>query len=184
MSMGVKEDMEKFKEQLEALKKAYDQYFLGNTRFPPTKMREELERFVRTYSLRRSPKSAENFLINTTFATFATYRNYWDKIMKMIENGEFKRGEGARPQLAYAGVKKPTGIVLENPENGKLKQLYEMYVAAKRKCGEDTSKITFEKIYSTIKSQIPQIKSRFNCERVEFKVTIEDGKVKLKAAPK
>lgn len=182
--MGVKEDMEKFKEQMEALKKAYDQYFLGNTRFPPTKLRDELERFVRTYSLRRSPKSVDNFLINSTFATFSTYRNYWDKILKMIENGDFKRGEEARPQLAFAGVKKPTTVVLGSPENGKIKQLYEMFINAKKKCGEDTSRLTFEKVYASIKTQIPQIKNKFKCERVEFKVAIEDGRAKLKAVPK
>jgi len=182
--MGVREDMEKFKEQMEALKKAYEQYFLGNTRYPPTKMREELEKFVRTYSLRRSPKSVDNFLINTTFATFAHYRNYWDKILKMIETGELKRGEEARPQLAFAGVKKPANIVIDTPENGKIRQLYDMYINAKKKCGEDVSKLTFEKVYTTIKTQIPQIKSKFNCEKVEFKVVIENGKAKLKAVPK
>lgn len=182
--MGVREDMEKFKEQMEALKKAYDQYFLGQTRFPPNKLREELERFVRTYSLKRSPKSVDNFIINTTFATFATYRSYWDKIMKMIENGEFKRGEEARPQLAFAGLKKPTSIVVDDAHNGKIKQLYEQYIEAKRKCGEDVSKLTYEKVYDSIKSQIPVIKQKFNCDRVEFKVAIEDGRVKLKAIPK
>lgn len=182
--MGVKEDMEKFKEQMEALKKAYDQYFLGNTRFPPTKLRDELERFVRTYSLKRSPKSVDNFIINSTFATFSTYRNYWDKIMKMIENGEFKRGEEARPQLAFAGVKKTSTVVIDSPDNGKIRQLYEMYIDAKRKCGEDTSKLTYEKVCASIKAQIPQIKSKFNCNRVEFKVSIEDGRAKLKAVPK
>jgi len=169
--MGIKEDMEKFKEQMEALKKAYEQYFLGNTKFPPSKLRDELERFVRAYSLRRSPKSVDNFIINSTFATFSTYRNYWDKIMKMIENGEFKRGEDARPALAFAGVKKPSKVIIESPENSQIKQLYEMYINAKRKCGEDTSKLTFEKVYASIKSQIPQIKQKFNCNRVEFKAT-------------
>ncbi len=182
--MGVKEDMEQFKEKMEALKKAYDQYFLGNTRFPPTKLRDELERFVRTYSLRKSPKSVDNFIINSTFATYSTYRNYWDKIMTMIENGEFKRGEEARPQLAFAGVRKPSTLILDAPEPGKIKQLYDMYINAKKKCGEDTSKLTFEKVFASIKSQIPQLKSKFNCHRVEFKVVIEDGKAKLKAVPK
>jgi hypothetical protein len=182
--MGVREDMEKFKEQMEALKKAYDQYFLGNTRFPPTKLREELERFVRTYSLRRSPKSVDNFLINSVFATYSTYRNYWDKIMKLIENGEFKRGEEARPQLAFAGVKKPEGLVVDSADNGTIRQIYEKYIEAKKKCGEDISKLSYEKVYSSIASQVPKIKSKFNCKKVEFKVTIEDGKAKLKAVPK
>lgn len=182
--MGIKEDMEKFKEQMDALKKAYEQYFLGNTRFPPTKLRDELERFVRTYSLRRSPRSVDNFIMNSAFATYSTYRNYWDKIMKLIENGEFNRGEEARPALAFAGVKKPSNVILDAPEDGKIKQLYETYINAKRKCGEDTSKLTFEKVYASIKSHIPQIKNKFNCTRVEFKVAIEDGKAKLKAVPK
>ncbi len=182
--MGVKEDMEQFKEKMETLKKEYEQYFLGNSKFPPTKLRDELERFVRTYSLKRSPKSVDNFIINSTFATYSTYRSYWDKIMKMIENGEFKRGEEARPHLAFAGVKKPSTIVLDAPDTGKIKQLYEMYISAKKKCGEDTSKLTFEKVSASIKSQIPQIKSKFNCQRVEFKVVIEDGRAKLKAVPK
>ncbi|HEY4716430.1 MAG TPA: MXAN_5187 C-terminal domain-containing protein [bacterium] len=182
--MGIREDIEKFREQMDALKKAYDQYFLGNTRLPPNKLRDELERFVRTYSLKRSGRSADNFIINSAFATYATHRNQWDKIMKMIEDGTFKRGEDVKSMLKPATSQKSSVITIDTPDNGKIKQLYKMYVEAKKKCGEEISTLSFEKVYSSIKSQIPQIKQKFNCNTVEFKVTIEDGKAKLKAAPK
>jgi hypothetical protein len=65
-----------------------------------------------------------------------------------------------------------------------LRDLYESYVAAKRSCNEDVSKVTLESIARTVNKQAPEIAARFKAKRVEFKVAIRDGRAVLTAVPK
>jgi uncharacterized FlaG/YvyC family protein len=65
-----------------------------------------------------------------------------------------------------------------------LRALYDSYVAAKRSCNEDTSRISYEAVANTVSKQIPELMSRFKAKTVEFKVEVKDGKAVLKAIPK
>lgn len=65
-----------------------------------------------------------------------------------------------------------------------LRALYDSYVAAKRRCNEDTSRITYEAVANTVSKQLPELMSRFKAKSVEFKVEVKDGKAVLKAIPK
>jgi hypothetical protein len=66
----------------------------------------------------------------------------------------------------------------------KLRQVYDAYVTAKRRCQEDTSKLTYESVAATLRKQVPDLLKQHNAKAVEFKVVIKDGKASLKAVPK
>jgi hypothetical protein len=63
------------------------------------------------------------------------------------------------------------------------KRLYDVYMQAKKRTGENSS-LTMEALKKQIEKQIPQIKAKHNCNNVEFKVVLKDGKAMLKAVPK
>jgi len=65
-----------------------------------------------------------------------------------------------------------------------MRELYDAYVSAKKRCNEDTSRLTFEAVASTVSKQIPEIMKQHNARSVEFKVVIKDGKARLTAVPK
>jgi hypothetical protein len=65
-----------------------------------------------------------------------------------------------------------------------LRRLYDQYVAAKRSCNEDVSRISYDAVVTTVSRQIPEIMNRFKAKSVEFKVEVKDGKAVLKAVPK
>ncbi len=65
-----------------------------------------------------------------------------------------------------------------------LRSLYDSYVAAKRSCNEDTSRLTYEAVAKTVSRQIPELMTRFKAKSVEFKVEVKDGRAVLKAIPK
>ncbi len=68
--------------------------------------------------------------------------------------------------------------------DAQLRKLYDQYVAAKRSCNEDVSRISYDAVASTVSKQIPEIMNRFKARSVEFKVEVKDGKAVLKAVPK
>jgi hypothetical protein len=65
-----------------------------------------------------------------------------------------------------------------------LRALFDAYVAAKRSCNEDVSKLSYEALARTVAKQSPEIAARFKAKRVEFKVAVKDGKAVLTAVPK
>ncbi|QDE80395.1 MXAN_5187 C-terminal domain-containing protein [Myxococcus xanthus] len=66
----------------------------------------------------------------------------------------------------------------------KLRAVYDAYVTAKRRCQEDTSKLSYESVAATLRKQVPELLKQHNAKAVEFKVVIKDGKASLKAVPK
>ena len=66
----------------------------------------------------------------------------------------------------------------------KLRAVYDAYVTAKRRCQEDTSKLSFESVAGNLRKQVPELMRQHNAKAVEFKVVIKDGKATLKAVPK
>ena len=68
--------------------------------------------------------------------------------------------------------------------DAELRTLYESFVAAKRSCNEDVSKVTLESITRTVNKQAPEIAAKFKAKRVEFKVAVRDGRAVLTAVPK
>ncbi len=65
-----------------------------------------------------------------------------------------------------------------------LRALHAAYVEAKRACNEDTSRITYDGLAKTIARQGPELLTRFNARRVEWKVVVKDGRAVLKAVPR
>jgi hypothetical protein len=68
--------------------------------------------------------------------------------------------------------------------DAQLRRLYDLYIAAKKSCNEDVSRVTYDAVASTVSKQIPEIMSRYNAKSVEFKVEVKDGRAVLKAVPK
>jgi len=102
-------------------------------------------------------------------------------------------GNGAQPALKpgqnpprASGPSKPAVPVGSDGglNDQKIKAIYDAYVMAKKRCGEDTSKLSLDSVASTLKSQVPSLMKQHNAKSVEFKVVIKDGKAVLRALPK
>lgn len=66
----------------------------------------------------------------------------------------------------------------------KIKAIYDAYLMAKKRCGEDTRSVTFDSVSSSLRKQVPELMRQHNARSVEFKVVIKDGKAILRALPK
>jgi len=87
-----------------------------------------------------------------------------------------------RPTQPAATASKPGGD-LGGLSEQRLQQLYKVYMDAKKRTGE-ASNLSFEALRTQIAKQVPQIRQKHNCEQVDFKVVLKDGKAMLKAIPK
>jgi hypothetical protein len=92
----------------------------------------------------------------------------------------------APPVVARAAATPPPAPAGPPPPmaDAELRTLYESFLAAKRSCNEDVSRVSLESLARTVNKQAPEIAAKFKATRVEFKVAIRDGRAVLTAVPK
>ena len=77
--------------KLERLRALYEQYFLGFEKIPPNVLRKEVDRTL--WQLRRSPtkNTRLRFKLNQLVQRYNTYQQYWQRTMRQIERGTYRR---------------------------------------------------------------------------------------------
>ena len=90
-----------------------------------------------------------------------------------ITSGSFPAA--ARPAAAAVAAPRATGADGGLSEQ-KIKAIYDAYVMAKKRTGEDTRSLTLDSVASSLKKQVPELMKQHNAKSVEFKVVIKDGK--------
>lgn len=76
-----------------------------------------------------------------------------------------------------------SGAIESLPVDDSYRSVYEDFLSLKRKCGESTSNLTYEKFASKLRSSRESLMAKHDCEDVHFEVYIKDGKASLKAKP-
>jgi len=183
--------LEEFERRLFVLKIDYEKYFSGLERIEPLRERDDLRRLLR--ELNRLPITAtrQKHRLRSLRARFSSMELYWTRNLVQIERGthrkmkfranlsERRREASGQVPEAAPKVRKPSP---EDRENAAYKQVFDKYVSARRKCGQSDD-LAFESIRDVLKKQVRTIKSRYRCKSVKFRVTVEDGKAKVKAVP-
>ena len=70
----------------------------------------------------------------------------------------------------------------QQQEEKAYRAVFDKLVQARQSTGQNAN-ISYDTIRETLKKQSRLIKSQFKCERVKFRVSIQDGKAKMKAVP-
>ncbi len=204
-------EVQKIEEELEALKARYEQYFLGIERREPSRWRDELKKRVMTVKGAFTRNAALRFRIQTLHARFLSYERLWMRSAREREEGTYRRdlfkarlrshGAEAKPAATpapapaapapatpAARTPAPAAKSATPPPGGvgeaQLRAIYDAYLAAKRQCNEDVSKITYDTVAKTVTKQVPELMAKFKARSVEFKVEVKDGRAVLRAIPK
>ncbi len=99
-------------------------------------------------------------------------------------------GSGApRPPAPPTGPPPPavptsqTEALSPQEEQAYFKKIYQDFVSLKKKLGESTEQLTYERFEGTLKRNRNSLIARYGCKRVLFQVYEKDGKTSLKATP-
>ena len=181
------EELDKVDEDLANLQVLYEKYFLGIDRRPPDAERKSVSGRLRTMRTTVVKNTGLKFRINTLFAKLISYERMWDRTLREIEDGTYKRDVFKAKYRIAQRDKKPVAAAVEAPKvelsDEKLRRLYDTYLVARQRTGEPIEGLSFEAIASKIRAQVPVLMQKHNAKRVEFKVVIKGGKAVLKAVP-
>ncbi len=115
-----------FDKKLEVLRVRYEQYFIGVEKVAPSTMRMDVARIMRELEQVNTQNTALKFKIRQSIQKFTSYSQYWNRTMREIEDGTYKRhlDRAKRHQTSDAGVGRtaenmeavPKAAVAANPE--------------------------------------------------------------------
>ena len=179
------EELNDLDEGISGLQVLYEKYFLAIDRKPPDQERKRISekaRELRTAAIRTALK----FKVNTLFARLIAFERMWDRTLREIEDGTYKRDvfkaklrSGDRDEPRTGPVKPAAPSI----SDANLRRLYDTYLVARKRCGMSTDGLTFDSMAARIRSQVPELMQKHKAKNIEFKVVIKGGKAVLKAVP-
>ena len=182
------EDLDELDESMSGLQVLYEKYFLGIDRKPPDLERTRISKKLRELRTTTVKNTALKFRINTLFAKLISFERMWDRTLREIEEGTYKRDvfKAKLHQKVREGAGAKVVAAPQAPEisDDKLKKLYDTYLVARQRCGESTEGISFDTVAKRIRAQVPQLMEKHRARNIEFKVVIKAGKAVLKAIPR
>lgn len=164
------------------LKLDYDKYFLGTRPTEPAMLRNEVQKLYVKWTNTRITNTALRFKFNSLNGRYQAFKRRWDDTLRKIEAGTYER-HVFKADLHDRERGLPSKGSAAQPSAGASPgDLFETYRDALMATGQDASKISPAKLQAAIRKQEAAVKKKLGCERVDFKVVVQGGKVKLKAA--
>ncbi|MGH9351605.1 MAG: MXAN_5187 C-terminal domain-containing protein, partial [Terriglobia bacterium] len=166
---------------LRRLKIEYGTYFSGGIPRPPSVLVFRVEKTINKYSGGITEMTyRQRYRFSQLAQSYFAHKNLWRRKQKAKE-------EGAATERHKAAVNeqagKPFSISLSDPDAEPLKagQLREAIAHARTQTGEPGGNMDLESFAVFIREKTRQIKHSLECDTVEFTVSVEAGKVKLRA---
>jgi len=179
------EELKMFEIKLLQLKLDYEKYFLGNRPTEPIQLRSEVQKFAIRWSNMRITNTATRFKFNSLNGRYQALKRQWDNTLRQIDAGTYKRHvfkADLHDRERGVGVDAPPKAAAPAPSSGGDTNLFETYRDAMMATGQSTKGLTPEKLQKALAKQESAIKKKYGCDKVEFKVIVSHGKVKVKVA--
>lgn len=181
--MAIADDVILLDKKLSELITRYEQYFIGLEKREPLKLLSEVEKMVRSYSGVPIHNAMYKHRFSTLVARFNTYREHWNRILKLMEEGRYSRDRFIS-DLHLRNKKNPgrreTEEQLPAPEV-ELDRIVQEFREARKACNMPYLNITRELVAASIEKKKPALAAKLGTENITFRVVIEEGKPKLKA---
>jgi len=181
--MAISDDVILLDKKLGELIIKYEQYFIGLEKREPLPLLKDVEALVRRYSGVPINNTMYKHRFNMMVARLNTYREHWNRILKLMEEGRYSRDrfisdlhlrQKDRPEKRAA---EPAQAAAESD----IDRLVHEFREARKACNLPSDKITHDLVAATIEKQRPGLVARLGTENFVFRVVVEDGKPKLKA---
>ena len=185
------EDLSRLERDIRQLKIEFEQFFGGGRKKPPADIEWRIEQVIKRYGDRAAEMNyGQRFRYGNLTQTYVKYREIFHKRMQKREEGTVDRhfGAAARAIQAERAKTHPTAMSpsiaitcsdLER-ETGKVDELYHAFREALQSSGESVERLSRDKFEKFLLQKSEQIRKQRG-QQIEFVVSVEDGKTRLKA---
>jgi hypothetical protein len=173
----LKEALDRIEAEIAGVKRQYDFFFQGARRSEPSDLRREVDETIRRMGQRRIINTNDQFRFHTLQSRFYSLSNLWMRMIRDLEEGRLGRDpsgavvRGTRPRPADDPV-----------EPNHLEQVMGELSEARRTCGLPAEEEDLSAIRETLLSRAREISVKSGGRKVEFRISVEGGKPKVKAS--
>jgi len=184
--MAIADDLPILEKKVAELVTRYDQYFIGFEKREPLVLLAEVEKLVKRYATSPINNTMYKHKYTMLVAKFNTYREYWNRIVRAIEEGRYSRDKFIsdlhQRQRGTTSQQTSDKIPNSRPQvDLELDRLLLELRNARKECSLPVETVTRELIAATIEKQKPLLAAKLGTDEITFRVVVEDGKPKLKA---
>lgn len=171
------EALQRLDRDLKRFKIDFERFFSGNLATPPDQLRQNIQKQIQYLRMERLKSVAQRFQLNTLEARFNTLWVQFNRRLREQEEGGATR---EAPIPAESKIDTSQGIVIaDTPDKDDLQALYDDLYGGKGR-GKKTD---FDSFQAYLEKQTAKIRSKTGCHQVRFRITSDDGELKLKARP-
>lgn len=178
--------MDELEKSLHMLRVVYNKYFSGIESVEPVREKDAVRRAFIEMSRVHMTTSRDKFRFRQLKAKSVTIDSWISRSILQIERGTHPKMK-FRAQLAERRRSEGGTISRESTrsqrEDVALTKVVDAYMVARKKTGMSMD-IDPSVIQERLRKQAREVKSRYRCKSVKFKISIAGGKVKLTATPK
>jgi len=188
------EDLIRLERDIRQLKIEFDQFFGGGRKRPPSEIEWRIEQVIKRYGDRAGEMNyGQRFRYGNLTQTYTKYREIFHKRMQRREEGTVERHFGAAAREIEAQRARsrrrpsPPSVAITcsdlESESGKVDELYQAFREALDSSGEPVDRLSRDKFQKFLVQKSEQIRKERG-QQVEFLVSVENGKARLKARVK
>lgn len=174
MADELKEMLDRMEQDLVSLKHEYDLFFNGKRRAEPLKERKALETKLLVGSRRAIVGNADQLRFNNVSGRYWAFANLWTRTVRDLEEGRIHRDTGGSVKRGARERREP--VTREN-----IDRAAEALLEARRSCGLAGDPSNISSLRETLYARALEISASAGGKKVEFLVSIEEGKPKVKA---
>jgi hypothetical protein len=186
--MAIAEDLTIFENQLKNLITHYEQYFVGIEKREPLPLLDSIEKIVRRYAGVPINNTMLKHKYLMLVARLNTYREHWNRILRLIEEGKYSRDRFIRDlhlrQKDSGPVHHEAHVEEHHMPNHdpELDRIFYELREARKACHLPVDKLSIEMVAATIEKSKAALIARLGTTDLVFRVVVEDGKPKIKAS--
>jgi hypothetical protein len=178
MGMAIVGDLKETLDQIEAeiadVKRQYDLFFQGIRRSEPSDKRKEVEETIRRMGQRKIVNTNDQFRFNNLQTRFYSFTNLWVRMVRDLEEGRLIRD----PSGALVRGRSPASDPVEPVH---LDQVIGELMEARRSCGLPAGEEDLSATREALLARAREIAGKSGANKVEFRISVEEGKPKIKA---
>ena len=183
--MAIAEDLTILEQQIKELIIRYEHYFVGLEKREPLQLMSSVEKMVRRYAGVPINNTMHKYKYTTLVARLNTYREHWNRILRLIEDGKYSRDRFIRDLHLRQKDNEPVHHE-EHPKppthDPELDRIFCELREARKACHMPVDKLSIEQVAATIEKSRAALSARLGTADLVFRVVVEDGKPKIKAS--
>jgi hypothetical protein len=179
VTVATEEEIRDLDRKVKQLRLDYERYFLGSRPREPVLLRSEVDKAVGYFSNTAIQNTALRFRFQSICSRYHALKRQWTETLRKIEQGTYSRH---RFRADLHERERAGTDAAEAPPVASETDLFSEYREARRACGEDVQGLTRDKVERLLERQRAKLRERYGDAEFRFRVVVEDGRVKLKAA--